>query len=265
MGGWRELKTFLERGGLPGRRLLVSLDFDGTLAPLASRPAQARLPLRMRALLLRLAERPAVRLAIVSGRSLADVRRRVAVPGIHYAGNHGLEIEGPSLLWRHSVVRTTRPIVSGLAMQLRERVRGMRGVFIEDKGSTLSVHYRLAPPGTRPRLRELVVRALRPHAGRLALASGKMTLEVRPKVAWNKGHAILKIAGLIGGVPGLLFVGDDRTDEDGFRVLGRRAATVRVGSARGSAARFRLKGQGQVQGLVELLCGLSHRRANVVS
>lgn len=255
MGGWAELKRVLRNGNLRARPLLVGLDFDGTLAPLALRPGRARLSRGTRGLLSRLAAKRSVRLAVLSGRGLADVKARVGLRRVTCAGNHGLEIEGPGVRWSHPGALAARSAAQGAARALERRLRDFPGAELENKGLTLSVHYRLVPAAARPGLRRLLLRAVGPHAGRLELAPGKQVREVRPRVRWNKGHALLKIARLMGGGPGLLFVGDDRTDEEGFRVLGRRAVTVRVGSAARSAARFLLRRRERVEDLLRLLCG----------
>ena len=100
MSGWPQLKVRLH-GRKPRARLIVGLDFDGTLAPMARRPHQASLPPETRALLRRLARKRGAIVAVVSGRGLADLKSRVKVPGAYMAGNHGLEIEGPGLSWTH--------------------------------------------------------------------------------------------------------------------------------------------------------------------
>src|SRR5690606_23488960 len=78
-------------------RMLVAVDFDGTLTPIVAHPAGAMLPPRAREVLERLGARPDPDVAVVSGRALEDVRERSALDGIYYAGNHGMEIEGPGI------------------------------------------------------------------------------------------------------------------------------------------------------------------------
>ncbi|MBI4371403.1 MAG: trehalose-phosphatase [Elusimicrobia bacterium] len=256
MKGWRQLEREIKRGRSDPRGLVVGLDFDGTLAPLAPHPSLARLPAKTRRLLARLARRPRVRLAIVSGRGLADVRRLVGLKGVHYAGNHGLQILGPGFCWRHPRTRAAAADVRALARRLERPLRDFPRTHVENKGPTLSVHYRGMAPRLEPALHAAVTRALRPFARSLRLAAGKKTWEARPKARWNKGHALLKIARLARPGGRLLFVGDDRTDEEGFLALGRRAVTVRVGPASRTAARFLLKGRRDVDCLLQFLCRL---------
>ena len=96
---WDTLQTRIRQA----RNLFLFLDYDGTLTPIVSRPEQALCPVKVKRLLETLRDLPGVHLAIVSGRSLEDVRRKVGVSGIVYAGNHGLEIEKPGGRPRTSV------------------------------------------------------------------------------------------------------------------------------------------------------------------
>lgn len=253
MKGWRDLKRFIQNGGLAGEKIVIGLDFDGTLSPFVRRPARARLPEEIRRLLHKLARRPRVRLAIVSGRSLADIKARVRSRKIYFSGNHGLEIQGTGLTWRHPKAGAAGVDVRGLNRDLSRISMRLPGVLLENKGLTLSVHYREMDAENRLALRKLLARSLKPYAGRLMLASGKKVWDIRPSADWNKGHALLKIAHSLWKDPVLLFVGDDLTDEEGFRVLGRQAVTIRVGPADRSAARFCLSGRRQVRPLLSLL------------
>lgn len=235
------------------RRVVLGLDFDGTLSPLVLRPASARLPAETRRLLSRLAADPRVSVAIISGRALADIKGRVGLRKLHYSGNHGLEIEGPGVSWRHPAARRAAGQVRRLSLDLASCLAGFPGILVENKGLTLSVHHRAMPPALEAGLRKAVLRAGRSFSSRLTVSRGKKILEFRPKVRWNKGHALLRIARLHGPGGLILFVGDDRTDEDGFRVLGRRAVTVKVGGAAHSHAHYRIANQSGVLPFLKFL------------
>lgn len=256
-GGWRELqRTLRDAAARPGS-WLIGLDFDGTLSPLARRPDLARLTEPTRRLLVRLARSPEVSLAFISGRSLRDIVNRIGLRGARYAGNHGLEIRGPGAAWRHPKAVSAAADLRALSRGLGSAVKAFPGAFVEDKRLTLSVHHRGMAPRHEEALAKLLARSLTPFALRLKLARGKKTWEVRPRASWNKGNALLKIARSLGRLNHVLFVGDDRTDEEGFRVLGPRAVTVKVGGAGKTAARFRLRRQGDVVRLLERLCRLA--------
>ncbi|MDE2040246.1 MAG: trehalose-phosphatase [Elusimicrobia bacterium] len=238
-----------------GRRYFLGLDFDGTLAPLRRSPELACLPARNRRALRRLRRLPSVRVAVISGRALADLKRRVGVPGLIYVGNHGLEIEEPDgASWVHPQASRQAKLMRRLAGRLAVELKGLPGILIEDKTLTLTVHYRLLPRSRSPRPIAARIRALlRGLEDRVALRSGKKVWEIRPALRWNKGHALRRLLGPSAIAEGWLpvFIGDDQTDEEGFASLGPHALTVRVGYKKGSRARFRLRSQGEVAPLLE--------------
>jgi trehalose 6-phosphate phosphatase len=122
--------------------MLVGLDFDGTLAPIVPHPDDAALPEATREVLAALARRADTRVALVSGRSLADLRQRVDVADAHYAGNHGMEIDGPGVERLHPGAAAARTVLTEVARDLSGHLADVDGVVVEDKGLTLSMHYR---------------------------------------------------------------------------------------------------------------------------
>lgn len=217
-------------------RLFLFLDFDGTLAPIAALPSLAVMPEVLHDILADLCARPDVVVAVISGRSLEDLRQRVDLPVI-LAGNHGLEIEGGGL-------RFSTPCPPHLESQLNECCRALRpclerfsGVWIEGKRLSAAVHVRQALRRNVP-LVDAVVRDAAACYPDLVVSGGKEVIEIRPKVAWNKGLAARWILGeLRGEVAGAVCMGDDATDEDIFRELSG-AVTVRVGHNADSAAAY---------------------------
>ena len=204
-------------------KLILLLDFDGTLAPIVDRPELAAMPERTRRALERLRAMDGVEIAVVSGRGLADVRERAGIPGIAYAGNHGMEIEGAGLHRVHPEAAAARPELEDAAARIEPALEGMDGAFLEDKGLTLSIHYRLAPESAEE-VREIVLEAVAGEE-RLKVTEGKMVLEVRPRVEWDKGRAVLFLLEQMRpprSAP-VLYLGDDRTDEDAFRALAEAA------------------------------------------
>lgn len=261
VGRWRELQRALHGAGVGSRGLVIGLDFDGTLSPIARRPHLARLSEPMRRLLVRLARSPDVRLAIISGRALPDIARQIGLRGAHYSGNHGLEIRGLRRTWRHPKALSAAGDIRALGRELASVAEAFPGVHVEDKRLSISIHYREMTPKHEAALRKFLARSLKPFAGSLELARGKKTWEVRPRTGWNKGHALLKIARGAGRAKRVLFVGDDRTDEEGFRTLGPKAITVKVGRSGKTSARFRLGRREEVRRLLELLVAISHEPA----
>lgn len=240
-------------------RLLVGLDFDGTLAPIARWPGKAALPPAAREAMERLARRPDTDLAVVSGRALEDLKERVGLPGIYYAGNHGMEIEGPGIQAVHSGAASARPRIAACAAALRRELEGVQGVFIEDKELTLSVHYRQLHDPEMAREVRRRARAVCAAEPGIRITEGKKVVEVRPDVAWDKGRAtrfLLKV--LEAGEPTLipaLFIGDDQTDEDAFRALRGRGDGIVVAAAPppGTAAAAYLRSPDEVASLLAAL------------
>ena len=122
--------------------VLLLVDFDGTLTPIVDRPELTVLPAETRGLLRALVRNPRYTVGIVSGRAMADLKDKVNVEGIIYAGNHGLEIEGFGSSFLEPVAEEMRPFLQMLYRALSATLRGIKGAFVEDKGLTLSVHYR---------------------------------------------------------------------------------------------------------------------------
>lgn len=226
-------------GSVP--RLLVATDFDGTLTAIRPRPEEASLPPAVRSSLAALAAHPGVRVAVLSGRVLADVARLVDLPKAVYAGNHGLEIKGGGMDYIHAPALAARPMLDAAARLLEDAMAAVPGSFVEHKGLTISLHHRLAAREAMP-LVEAAVAACAARFPGLKVHHGKMVTEVRPDVAWNKGNALKRLLkGL--GLPAAaaLYMGDDTTDEDAFAVLNGLGTSLHVGSDPGTRARFRLR------------------------
>jgi trehalose 6-phosphate phosphatase len=237
-------------------RLLLFLDYDGTLVRIRKTPEQAVLGPRRKRFLERLARRTFV--CVVSGRSLGDVRRLAAARGVAYVGNHGLEIADGRWRWVHPEASRLKPVLAAALADVRRAARGFPGVFVENKGLTGSVHYRLMAARRYPELKRIVAGEIGKRGLDLKMTEGKKVFEVRPRVPWDKGKGVREILRRRGAKPPAVsvYIGDDRTDEDAFRVLGRRDITVLVGPRRPTLARFRLDGVPEVWRFLRALDGL---------
>jgi trehalose-phosphatase len=231
------------------------LDVDGTLAPLALHPSLATVPSETRRLVAGLASRQAVTVALVSGRAAHDARRLVAVENVWVIGNHGAELMDPSgdIAVDPEIARFGQRMVVA-ARALQPLLAPLRGVYLENKGWTLSVHYRAADEAIVPRLRAAVEGEVERNGLRMTV--GKMVFEIRPPVRIDKGTAVYRLArelGALGDDASLLFAGDDVTDEDAFRILRSRiprAVTVHVGADGTTAAEFRVASTGDIHALL---------------
>jgi trehalose 6-phosphate phosphatase len=233
----------------------VFLDYDGTLAPIVEDPATAQLAPTMRDVVTALSEHPRFHVAVVSGRALADLRARLQGKRLFLAGNHGLEIEGPGIRYEHPEGWQLRPELAMLAAAMTSELGAIPGAWVEDKGLTLSVHCRRVPVVRVPEVRACVLKYAGPgvDAGRLTLRTGKAVLEIRPHVEWTKGEAvgwILEQIRLENPRASMLalYLGDDDTDEDAFRVLASSGIGIVVGNDRhNSAAQFYVESTAQVE------------------
>jgi trehalose-phosphatase len=207
-----------------------------------------------------LACRPQTSVGIISGRSLAEVKALVGIEGIYYSGNHGLEIEGPNLNYVNPQAEAARATIKDLTASLAETLHNVDGIIIQDKGYSVSVHYRLVKPEKESEVADAVRRITGPYIerGEIRVLPMKKVWEIRPPVDWDKGRSAAFIGREVKArfkLPRLLtiYLGDDATDEDAFKVLHRPDGWgVYVGGEnRESAAGNYLRSTGEV----ELLLG----------
>ncbi len=270
----RDLQIVLQR--VVGHDLCaLLLDYDGTLTPIVPDPAEAELSPAMRGALTSLLRHPRYRVGIVSGRALSDLRARINSKPPYLAGNHGLEIEAPGTIYSHPEAQRLRPQLQALARSLQQELEQIPGALVEDKGLSLSVHFRRVPealvPVVKGRLLQLARSAI--DAGTLALRTGKDVLELRPRVTkavselrprvtWDKGDAVRWIVEHIRQeVPAAsilpVYIGDDDTDENAFRALASTGVGIVVGADRlQSAAHYYVPSVEETAHFLELLSGL---------
>lgn len=223
------------------RTIALFLDFDGTLARIGPRPETVRIDAHIRRSLVTLAHSPRFRIWIVSGRRQADIRERVAVPGIRYLGLHGWEGRSNTALSSE-----TRRILNCVKIWIAGLLPGLPGVWVEDKDCILAVHYRSAPESSVRRARRIVRGVVEPFHSHLKLVSGKKVWEVAPFEIEDKGAAVRRELADLNKRAVPVYLGDDVGDEPAFAALAG-GITVRVGSEHPSHARYRLAHVGQVR------------------
>lgn len=236
--------------------IAILLDFDGTLAPIVPLPDDARLTADARAVVQALSRAPGAYVAVVSGRGLADVRDRVGIEGIAYAGNHGMEIEGPGIHRLHPAAAAARPLLEVVIERSASALSRIEGAALEDKGLTLTVHYRRVARPLVEAVRDVVDRAVAGLEG-LRVTEGKEVLEVRPRVDWHKGRAVEFLLRQFEGGPAapVIYIGDDTTDEDAFEAVGARrgGAGIIVGGHLTTNATAHLESVDEVTRLLDRL------------
>ncbi|HLY63756.1 MAG TPA: trehalose-phosphatase [Terriglobia bacterium] len=220
--------------------LALFLDFDGTLAPLRSRPGDAKLPPRTRELLRRLARHPAITLCFISGRRRAKLQKLVSVRGAIYVGLHGWE--------RDTGARSTiaaRRVLADARRTLVERLTGLPHIWVRDKGPCFEVHYHGASEGTVRKARAIVYSVLRSLKKNARLLRGRDVWEFLPWEFKGKGAAVRALIAEFPCPVLPIYIGDDITDESAFRVLAK-GITIRVGKPRATRARFELRNPDEV-------------------
>ena len=243
-----------------GRHQLLLFDFDGTLAPFSSDPAAVYLAPEVAQLLGSLASKPETTVGIISGRRLADLQKRISIPGdVYLAGFHGLEIQAPDETFIHPGAATATSTMQAVAAAMRPHLAELPGVFIEDKRLSIAMHYREATPAVRVVAISRFMDAARDdvESGLLRLLPGSCVIELLPGAAWHKGSALQWIRERVERAFGptfTIYVGDDVTDEDAFRAVGEHGLTISA-SERASGAEFSVAGPEGVKRLLHSLDG----------
>jgi trehalose-phosphatase len=244
--------------------VLLMTDFDGTLTPIVSRPSEVVLSKEMGSILAELNAKEWCTVAVISGRALDDLTERLKIDDIVRAGNHGSEIEGPGLSFRAPVAEKTMAAIRRVLYGILALPLEYRGVEIEDKKLSLSVHFRNAAEGAVDEITGRVLGAASPYveSGLLRAHAGKKVLEIRSPW-WNKGKALRYLVAAyltrLGGTLFPIFMGDDATDEDAFRAIGNEGLTVFVGRDERSNASYRLDYVDEVQEFLNRLLRIERR------
>jgi trehalose 6-phosphate phosphatase len=229
------------------------LDVDGTLLEIAATPEAVQVPARAVAAIAAAAERLAGAVALVSGRSIADLDRLFAPLRLPIAGAHGAQRRtATGVVYAQRYAELLAPARELLAFWAAEH----RGTLLEDKQDSLALHYRNAPM-LEPAARRAVAAALAAAGSAFHLQEGKKVLEIKPSDT-SKGRAIEEFMAeppFIARQP--IFLGDDLTDEAGFEVVNRLGGhSIAVGAERETQARWRMNDEKHVLDWLELQGGL---------
>jgi trehalose-phosphatase len=220
---------------LAQHHLLLLTDYDGTLAEIAPTPDAAILVEPVKQSLRALESLPDTTFGVVSGRRLADVRDRVGAVARVVAGLHGLEIVARGASFRHAALEPARPAIGAIRQEATARLAWCPNLLLEDKTYALTCHVRLTPPHLAERALSEFAAIASPlvEAGALKLLSGAQALEVLPNTDWHKGRAAEWIRELItprvSRPVTVVYLGDDRTDEDAFDAMAEHDVVIGVG------------------------------------
>lgn len=249
------------------KRVVVFLDYDGTLTPIVSRPELAVFSDETRRVVSELATRCAV--VVVSGRDRSDVQSLVAIDHISFVGSHGFDIVGPDGKEKpHPKSIGLPPILDDLEDALQRRFNDVPGVRLQRKKYSLSVHYRGVPDNRVSKLERIVDGEIAARK-EIRKTHGKKVFEIQPQIDWHKGKAVLYLLELLGldgpaGIP--IYVGDDITDENAFLAIRERGIGVHVmDGVVTTAAHYTLANPDEVrrflQTLTNILAGIQDGKA----
>jgi trehalose-phosphatase len=231
--------------------LWLGTDFDGTLVPIMPRPEQVRFEERTRRALLALKRQPGVRLAVLSGRALPDLRRQLRVRGLFLAGGGGIETWDPAR-GRQVHLEPESRIARALKRELMEWCRRFEGAWLEDKRHSFALHYRAVPPRFREAFGAGVRRRVRDSRGGARLEHGKRVFEVMPAVRRDKATALEYWLDRR-RPPLTVYLGDDTNDEPAHTyVRGLGGIAIAVGRTV-SRAEYSLRDPDEVAWFLEWL------------
>ena len=240
---------------LGARPLSVFLDYDGTLSPIVEDYRNATIPEQTRSAVARLSERYPV--AVISGRDLDDVRERVGLEDIIYAGSHGFDIAGPDgLEERPDEAEGFLGPLQEADEALRDSLSEIRGADVERKTFSIAVHYRRVAEKDVEKIEDIIDEIVgRQH--KLSKRRGKKVFEIHPRADWDKGSAVewLLAHTRLGENNALaLYLGDDLTDEDAFGALSGTGVCFAVrGDRRTTLADYALENTDDVRRFVDWL------------
>ncbi|XP_057489827.1 probable trehalose-phosphate phosphatase D isoform X2 [Actinidia eriantha] len=212
-----------------GKQIVMFLDYDGTLSPIVEDPDRAFMTHEMRE-----AVRDAAKYfptAIVTGRCRAKVSSFVRLSQLYYAGSHGMDIKGPAKGNKYrkgnqavlfQPAREFLPMIDEVYKALLEKTKSTPGAKVENNKFCVSVHFRCVDEKSWNALAEQVRSVLNDYP-KLRLTQGRKVLEIRPTIKWDKGKALEFLLESLGYANSdevfPVYIGDDRTDEDAFKVL----------------------------------------------
>ncbi len=230
------------------KKLVFFIDYDGTLTPIVSRPELAVMSDEMREILKVLSQKHTV--AIVSGRGRRVVEDFVKIDGLFYAGSHGFDIKGPQISLIQPAAEAVIPLIEQIIEYLKKEIGSIEGILVEDKKFSVGIHYRLAQEDIVPEVERVALKIVNKHP-ELRLMRGKKVFEILPSFYWNKGMAvrwIMKGLGVAFDAACVVYIGDDTTDEDAFRMIRTRGVGILVADEpKSSSADFLLKSPEEVK------------------
>jgi trehalose-phosphatase len=234
-----------------GNQILLATDFDGTLCTVCESPSNVVVPKMILESLRQLSNSPGIAIAVISGRTLDDLTRKLPLPVV-LAGNNGLAIRGPAFQFEYAGARLLRPKLAEACLHLAEAVARWKGAQVEDKALTATVHYRNVNRVDHYALIRAVRQCMAAYDGLFGMRAGLEAIEIHPRGAWDKGTCLRWIKRrLTLESSASICIGDDLTDESMFEANVNQM-NIKVGTIGRSAAGF------QVADVYEVAALLAH-------
>lgn len=240
---------------LRDREVVFCFDYDGTLTPIVSHPQDAYLSESMKTMLMKLSNQCTV--AVISGRGLGDIKSRIGIKGIYYAGSHGFEIEGPGIKMEYEPALAFLEDLDALETELKSMLEDVEGAFVERKKFSIALHYRNVSKSELPLIEKAATESLQRYP-KLRKTLGKKVYELQPGLEWNKGKAIEWIGDTLmvkNKGSKIVYMGDDITDEDAFYAIQGYGIGVLVDGekARYTSAHYRIENVEAVPRFIDIL------------
>jgi trehalose 6-phosphate phosphatase len=257
-----------------GKMVAVFLDYDGTLTPIVNNPDAAFMTEHMREAVRAVAS--VFPTAIISGRGREKVERFVQLEELYYAGSHGMDIAAPTFTGdgvsagvAFQPASEYEPLMHQVGRELEAAIKGITGSAVENNKYCVSVHFRNCAVDQYAAVVSAVEGVVTRHAC-LHITRGRKVLEVRPQIEWDKGKALLHLLQMLGlsssGDVFCLYIGDDRTDEDAFKILkdNNLGAGILVSSkVKNTEGSWTLRDPGDVAAFLQRLVAWGQTEANV--
>ncbi|WP_353683738.1 trehalose-phosphatase [Thermodesulfovibrio sp. 3907-1M] len=234
------------------KKIFLFFDFDGTLVPIMKNPEDCYLSYELKEVFKELKNK--IKIGIISGRDLKDLKKRVSIKGVYYSGSHGLYIEGPEIKYINPDAERLKDYINKIYREVKKLNDKFLGMVVEKKEFSFALHYRQVDAKNRSTLKKLFSDIISNfNQDYIKILKGKMVFEVLPAVNWNKGSAVSFLISHFKGEHLPVFVGDDITDETVFSEINDKGLTVKVGYSKKTLAKYFIRNQKEVYRFIKTL------------
>ncbi len=235
------------------KKILLMLDFDGTLTPIVKNPQESYVSEELSKLLKDL--KNFVKIAVISGRDVKDLIKRLSFNVDYFCGSHGLEIEGKDLHFKHPEVLKLKKIIDSIYKEIKKHFSNNPEIFIEKKTFSFVFHYRNVAGEKRKESMKRFLSIISYYFQQypIKIQKGKMVFEVLPDIDWDKGKAIIFIMKFLNHQIYPIYVGDDQTDEYAFLTIKENGLTVRIRHSKRTSAKYFLTSYKEMPRFLKML------------